>query len=454
MTRQLSRRGGTAAIVSEPDLLLRRSPRPTRWAPDAVVNGPRTRVGGGRSSVAEAIAAIRRGEFVVVSDGADRENEGDLIAAAELVTPELIAYMVRRTSGLICVAVDGERLDELGMPLMVRDNTESHGTAFTVSVDHRHGTTTGISAADRAKTIVALADPGATAADFARPGHVFPLRPRPGGVLERPGHTEAAVDLARLAGLRPAGVLCEIANDDGTMARGQQLQELAVAEGLCWITIEELIEYRWVQERLVEHLSTARLPTRFGTFEAHCYRSSVDGTEHLALVMGDPAGTDVLVRAHSECLTGEVLGSLRCDCGDQLDAALARVASEGRGVVVYLRGHEGRGIGLAAKMQAYALQDQGCDTVEANLRLGYPADGRTYHVAGQILRDLGVTSVRLMTNNPRKQAGLAPYFPDAVEREPHAAALNAENVRYLTTKQHKLGHLLACGDGDANPSAV
>jgi 3,4-dihydroxy 2-butanone 4-phosphate synthase/GTP cyclohydrolase II len=404
--------------------------------------------GPGRHRVESALAALRRGEYVIVTDDVDRENEGDLIAAAELVTPELVARMVRHTSGVVCVALEGQRLDELGLPLMVPQNTEAQGTAFTVTVDCAHGTTTGISAADRARTIAALADPATTAADLRRPGHVFPLRGVAGGVLARPGHTEAAVDLARLAGLRPAAVLCEIVADDGSMARGPQLGELARTEGLCVLSIRELIEYRWVHDPLVEHVTAVRLPTGEGTFTAHCYRSLVDGTEHLALVMGDVSGDDVLVRLQSECVTGEALGSLRCDCGDQLAMAKARVAAAGRGVVVYLRGHEGRGIGLAEKMRAYALQDDGRDTVEANLQLGHPADRRTYDVGGQILRDLGVRSVRLLTNNPHKQAGLAPHLPGGVRREPLCGPRRAENVHYLFTKQHKLGHLL---DGGLEP---
>jgi 3,4-dihydroxy 2-butanone 4-phosphate synthase/GTP cyclohydrolase II len=394
------------------------------------------------TSVEAAIAAIRRGELVIVSDSTERENEGDLIAAAELVTPELIARMVSMTSGVLCVATEGQRLDELGLPQMVIQNEESQRTAFTVTVDYRHGTTTGISAHDRAATIAALADPRAGSRDFVRPGHVFPLRYREGGVLARAGHTEAAVDLARLAGLQPAGVLCEAVSKDGTMARRAELEQLARDEKLQIITIEDLIAYRWLREQLVERVSSAKLPTAFGNFTATCYRSLVDGTEHLALVFGDPSGDDVLVRVQSECVTGEVLSSLRCDCGDQLDGAMSRIAAAGRGVVVYLRGHEGRGIGLAEKIRAYSLQDSGYDTVEANLRLGHPVDARTYGVAGQILRDLDVRSSRLLTNNPDKVAAVGPYLPNGVEREPLTGPRRAENLRYLQTKQRRLGHLL------------
>jgi 3,4-dihydroxy 2-butanone 4-phosphate synthase/GTP cyclohydrolase II len=392
--------------------------------------------------VADAVAAIRDGGFVIVTDSADRENEGDLIGAAEMMTPDRVAYLLRRTSGILCVALEADRLDELHIPLMTAQNTDARRTAFTVSVDRRDGTTTGISAADRARTIAALGDPASCGGDFSRPGHVFPLRYQEGGVLCRPGHTEAAVDLARLAGRSPAGVLCEIVNADGTMARRPELEALAAAEGLVTITIDDLIDYRWHHEVLVELVSTTTVPTRHGDFDVYCYRSSVDGAEHLAFVMGDVAAApDVLVRVHSECVTGDALRSLRCDCGDQLDAAMARVAAAGRGVLVYLRGHEGRAIGLGNKIRAYALQDIGYDTVEANVRLGLPVDNRTYGVAGQILRALKVANVRLLTNNPDKLAAVASFLDTPVTRVPLTGPPRPENIRYLRTKEHKLGHL-------------
>ena len=393
--------------------------------------------------VEAAIAAIANGEFVVVLDREDRENEGDLIMAAELVTPEAIAFMVRHTSGLVCVGMTGERLDELDIPLMVHGGTEAQGTAFTVSVDVQAGTTTGISAADRAATVRALVDPAAAPGDFARPGHVFPLRARPGGVLRRPGHTEAAVDLATLAGLSPAGVLCELVRPDGEMARGPDLAAFAAEHGLAVITVDELIAYRRRRERLVLRRSSATLPTPYGPFTVHAYESMIDGVEHLALVKGDVSGAEpVLVRVHSECLTGDVFGSCRCDCGPQLELALANVAEAGRGVVVYLMGHEGRGIGLAAKIEAYRLQDGGMDTVEANLAQGLPVDDRDYSVGAHILDDLGVRAVRLMTNNPAKTEGLAGYGFEITERVPLIVEPTSENGAYLSAKRRKLGHLL------------
>ena len=334
-----------------------------------------------------------------------------------------------------------ERLAELQLPLMVADNTEPHRTAFTVSVDYRHGTSTGISAADRAATLRALADPAVKAGDFLRPGHVFPLRARPGGVLERRGHTEAAVDLARLAGLQPCGVLCELVNDDGTMARPLELVTFAGRHGLPLISIADLVAYRRRAETLVQQVAEARLPTPYGVFSARVYRDN-DGTEHVAVVMGEVDQPDVLVRVHSECLTGEVFGSLRCDCGAQLDAALEKVAAEGRGVVVYLRGHEGRGVGLTRKMHAYKLQDQGRDTVQANLDLGLPVDARSYDVGAQILTDLGVTTMRLMSNNPAKFVELDGYALSIVGRVPLLVPPNRENLDYLRAKQLKLGHQL------------
>lgn len=395
------------------------------------------------SSIEDAIAAIARGEIVVVADAADRENEGDLILAAAKATPAALAFFVRHTSGLVCVGMDGAALDRLALPQMVAENTESHRTAFTVSVDWKRGTTTGISAADRAATLRALADPASSPDGFARPGHIFPLRARPGGVLERPGHTEAAADLARLAGLGAAGVLCELVNDDGTMARGRQLTDFARAHGLPFITIADLIAWRRRHEPLVEHTATARMPTRHGVFAAHTYRSRLDGLEHVALVKGNPASVDApLVRVHSECFTGDILGSMRCDCGTQLELAMQKIEAEGAGVIVYLRGHEGRGIGISHKMRAYALQDGGRDTVEANTDLGLPVDSRSYDTGAQILTHLGLTSIRLMSNNPAKFTELEGYRLKIVGRVPLLTPPNRENFSYLHTKQSKLGHLL------------
>lgn len=394
-------------------------------------------------SIQNAIAAIARGDIVLVADDANRENEGDLIMAADKATPEKIAFINRHGSGVICVSMPGERLDALHLPLMVAENTESHRTAFTVSVDWKHGTTTGISAADRCSTIRALASPSSTADGFARPGHIFPLRCRQGGVLSRPGHTEAAADLARIAGLAPAGVLCELVNDDGTMARGPQLQDFARQHGLPFITIAELIAWRRSHEPIVTRLASARMPTRHGVFTAHTYRSLLDGVEHVALVKGQVEDVkDVLVRVHSECFTGDILGSLRCDCGQQLELALSKIANEGAGVVVYLRGQEGRGIGLTHKLKAYELQDQGCDTVEANLKLGLPVDSRSYDVGAQILSDLRLTSIRLMSNNPAKFTELEGYKLKITEKVPLITEPNCENSTYLHTKQQKLGHIL------------
>ncbi len=399
------------------------------------------------TDIENAIAAIERGEFVVVVDDADRENEGDLIMAAEKVTPEAMAFMIRHTSGVICLPLEGDRCDELQLPLMVANNTEAQRTAFTVSVDARAGTSTGISAADRAATVHALIDPETRPADLARPGHIFPLRYREGGVLKRAGHTEAAVDLARLAGAYPSGVLSEITNDDGTMARMPELERFAAEHGLQVISIADLIRFRRHREKLVRRVSEARIPTRHGDFTAYVFESLLDGVEHLAFVRGDISGNeDVLVRVHSECLTGDVFGSLRCDCGVQLDNALERVANEGRGVVVYLRGHEGRGIGLGHKLRAYTLQDEGRDTVEANVELGFPADSREYGIGSQILVDLGVSTMRLMTNNPSKYGGLEGYGLEIVERVPLHVEPNAENISYLRAKQEKMGHLLDLGE--------
>lgn len=394
-------------------------------------------------TVETALSAIRNGAFVVVADDAARENEGDLIIAAEALTPERMAFRVRHTSGLVCVSLPGERLEALQLPPMVARNSDPHGTAFTVSVDCKRGAGTGISAADRAATARALADPGTGADDFARPGHVFPLRARPHGVLERPGHTEAALDLARLAGVRPAAALCELVNDDGSMARGPQLLDFARRHWLPIVTIADLVAYRRRTERLVEPIAKARLPTAAGLFTAHVYRSLLDGSEHLALVKGEVAGRDnVLVRVHSECLTGDMLGSLRCDCGSQLNLALRKLEQAGSGVLVYLRGHEGRGIGLAHKLRAYELQDQGRDTVEANLALGLPVDARNYDVGAQILTDLGITTMRLMSNNPAKLTELQGYRLKIVERVPLEPTPHRENLVYLRTKSEKLGHWL------------
>ncbi len=397
------------------------------------------------ATIPEAVDAVARGEIVVVVDDEDRENEGDLIMAAEFVTPEKIAFFVKHTSGLICAPITAERADELDLPLMVAQNTESQRTAFTVTVDYRHGTTTGISAADRARTICSLIDPATRPADLARPGHIHVLRSREGGVLKRAGHTEAAVDLARMAGLYPAGVLCEVVTDDGMgMARLPELTEFATRHGLLLISIADLIRYRRQSEKLVRRVvDGARIPTQWGEFTCYAYEGVLDGEHHIALVKGAVQGQEnVLVRVHSECLTGDVFGSQRCDCGSQLDAAMAKIAEAGLGVVVYLRGHEGRGIGLAHKLQAYNLQETGRDTVDANLDLGLPVDSREYGIGCQILVDLGITTMRLMTNNPAKFGGLAGYGLEMVERVPLITEPNPENIAYLRTKRERMGHLL------------
>jgi 3,4-dihydroxy 2-butanone 4-phosphate synthase/GTP cyclohydrolase II len=396
------------------------------------------------AAVEDLIGAISRGDLVIMVDDSDRENEGDLIMAADAATAGKIGFMLRHTSGIICLPAERERLDELEIPPMVAHNTDVRRTQFTISVDVRAGTTTGISASDRALTIKAILDPATRPSDLARPGHMYPLRYEPGGVLKRAGHTEAAVDLARLAGRYPAGVLAEVMNDDGTVARLPDLERFAKEHNLLIGTIADLIAYRRRHERLVERVVEARLPTAHGVFRALGYRSLVDDRQHLALVMGDLGdGEEVLVRVHSECLTGDIFGSQRCDCGEQRDLALARIGQEGRGVFLYIRGHEGRGIGLLHKLEAYNLQDQGQDTVEANQALGLPVDARDYGVGAQVLYDLGVRSMRLLTNNPTKRAGIEGYGLSIVDRIPLVTSPNPENERYLQTKAAKLGHLLS-----------
>ncbi|HJR87864.1 MAG TPA: bifunctional 3,4-dihydroxy-2-butanone-4-phosphate synthase/GTP cyclohydrolase II [Acidimicrobiia bacterium] len=392
--------------------------------------------------VVDLVAAIGRGEMVIVVDDADRENEGDLVLAASAATPAHLGFMIRHSSGILTVPMLGERLDELELPMMVRDSTDVRRTAFTISVDARQGTTTGISASDRARTIAVLLDPASSPLDLARPGHVYPLRYVDGGVLKRAGHTEAAVDLTKLAGLYPAGILAEVMNDDGTVARLPDLERFAKEHSLLLGTIADLIAYRRQHEKLVERVVEARLPTPQGVFRAVGYRSLVDDRQHLALVMGDIGdGEEVLVRVHSECLTGDIFSSLRCDCGAQRDLALSKIAEEGRGVLLYIRGHEGRGIGLLHKLEAYNLQDLGRDTVEANQDLGLPIDARDYGQGAQILYDLGVRSMRLLTNNPTKRAGIEGYGLSIIERIPLLISPNPENERYLQTKVDKLGHL-------------
>jgi 3,4-dihydroxy 2-butanone 4-phosphate synthase/GTP cyclohydrolase II len=400
------------------------------------------------ADIEQVIAAVGRGEMVIMVDDEDRENEGDLIVAAEAASPEQIGFMLRHTSGIICLPVVGERLDELDLPMMVARNTDVRRTAFTVSIDAREGTTTGISASDRWKTIQTVLDPRTKPHDLARPGHMYPLRYEPGGVLKRAGHTEAAVDLARLSGRYPAGVLAEVMNDDGSVARLAELEIFAAEHGLLIGTIADLIAFRRREEKLVERVVEARIPTEHGTFTAVGYRSLVDDRQHIALVMGDLSdGESVLTRVHSECLTGDVFGSLRCDCGDQLDQAMARVAAEGRGVVLYIRGHEGRGIGLLHKLAAYKLQDEGYDTVDANVNLGLPVDARDYGVGAQILYDLGVRSMRIMTNNPTKRAGIEGYGLSILEQVPLSIDANDENREYLQAKATRLGHQMDLGQG-------
>ncbi len=396
------------------------------------------------AKIEDAVAAIGRGEIVIVVDDEDRENEGDLIMAAEFATPEAIAFFLHHTSGVICAPVTSERARELDLPLMVANNTESMRTAFTVSVDYRHDTSTGISAHDRATTIKALVDPSTRPTDLLRPGHIFPLEAREGGVLKRAGHTEAAMDLARMAGLYPAGVLCELVNEaKDDMARAPELERFAAEHDLLLISIADLIRYRRQTEKLVKRVAEARIPTQWGDFTCYAYESVIDGEQHLALVRGAVQGEDdVLVRVHSECLTGDVFGSLRCDCGPQLDESMRRIAEEGLGVVVYLRGHEGRGIGIGHKLQAYALQEQGHDTVDANLALGMPVDSREYGIGAQILVDLGITTMRTLTNNPAKRGGLEGFGLKITERVPLLTEPNPENIAYLRTKRERMGHLL------------
>ena len=393
-------------------------------------------------TIDDVVRDLGNGRIVVVTDDEDRENEGDLVMAAEKVTPAAVNFMAMHGRGLICVPVSNERAEQLGLQRMVAQNREMYRTDFTVSVDAAHGVTTGISAHDRAKTIKTIADPKATPDDLVQPGHIFPLRAKEGGVLRRAGHTEAAVDLAKLAGLQPAGVLCEILHDDGTMARLPELLEFRKKHGLRICTIQSLIGYRRVREKLVEREQIVTMPTEYGDFELHLYRSKLDGTHHLALVKGTISpDAPTLVRVHSECLTGDVFGSRRCDCGNQLHAALRQISDEGKGVLVYMR-QEGRGIGLAAKIHAYKLQEEGLDTVEANARLGFPSDLRDYGLGAQILFDLGVRQFRFLTNNPKKVVGLEGYGLEMIEQVPIRAEANPHNARYLETKKLKMGHLL------------
>lgn len=406
------------------------------------------------ATIDEALEVIAAGGMIVVVDDEDRENEGDLVMAADAATPEQLAFIVKHSSGVVCVPMLGEDLDRLDIPMMVSRNEDPKGTAYTVTVDAAEGTSTGISASDRARTCQVLADADSVAADVNRPGHVFPLRYAPGGVLQRPGHTEASVDLARLAGRRPAGVICEVVNEDGSMARVPDLEAFCATHDLKMITIADLIAYRRERESLVERVAEAKLPTPYGPWRMIGYRSGADGTESVALLYGEPEGQpDVLVRMHSECLTGDVFRSLRCDCGPQLDLAMARIADEGQGVIVYLRGHEGRGIGLLHKLQAYQLQDTGADTVDANLQLGLPADARDYGTGALILADLGLSTLRLLTNNPEKRAALGGFGLSVTERLPVEVVPNDDNAAYLATKVARMGHQLT-GDDAAVSTGV
>ena len=400
--------------------------------------------------IKDVIAAIARGEMIVMVDDEDRENEGDLIMAAQFATPEKIAFIVRYSSGVVVAPISGDRCDDLRLPLMVEHNTESHRTAFTISVDLIEGTTTGISAADRAATLRALANPRESFASFARPGHIFPLRAREGGVLKRAGHTEAAVDLARMAGLEPAGIICEIINDDGSMSRLPELIEFSRKHNLLLSSIAELIKYRRHHEKLVTRMGQAQVPTDWGNFTCTAFKSDVDGTEHLAFSLGTvDDGQPVLVRVHSECLTGDVFSSRRCDCGPQLHSAMSLIAEEGRGIVVYLRGHEGRGIGIGHKIRAYSLQDGGLDTVDANTELGLPVDSREYGIGAQILADMGANQLRLITNNPAKYGGIEGYGLEIIERVAINPVATEENIKYLQTKRDRMGHLFSLPESDS-----
>ncbi len=393
-------------------------------------------------SIEEAIDAIRTGSIVIVVDDNDRENEGDFICAAEFVDAKVINFLSKEGRGIICASLTGERADQLGLTMMVESNTSLHETPFTVSIDYIHGTTTGVSAQDRSATVKALIDPATKPSDLARPGHIFPLRALDGGVLRRAGHTEAVVDLCRLAGVKPAGVLCEILNDDGSMARVPELRKLADRFNLKLVTVQDLISYRMTREKLVQRVVSTQLPTKYGEFTIYLYKSETDNKEHIAIVKGTiRPEVPTLVRVHSECLTGDLFGSLRCDCNEQLIAALHMVEREGQGIVLYMR-QEGRGIGLSNKLKAYKLQDEGLDTVEANEKLGFRPDLRDYGIGAQILRDIGVTKMRLMTNNPRKVVGLTGYELEIVERVPLEMGPNAVNEKYLRTKRDKLGHLI------------
>ena len=400
--------------------------------------------------IEDVIAAIARGEMIVMVDDEDRENEGDLIMAAQFATPEKIAFIVRYSSGVVVAPISGDRCDDLRLPLMVEHNTESHRTAFTISVDLIEGTTTGISAADRAATLRALANPQESFASFARPGHIFPLRAREGGVLKRAGHTEAAVDLARMAGLEPAGIICEIINDDGSMSRLPELIEFSRKHNLLLSSIAELIKYRRHNEKLVTRMGQAQVPTEWGNFTCTAFKSDVDGTEHLAFSLGTvDDGQPILVRVHSECLTGDVFSSRRCDCGPQLHSAMSLIAEEGRGIVVYLRGHEGRGIGIGHKIRAYSLQDGGLDTVDANTELGLPVDSREYGIGAQILADMGANQLRLITNNPAKYGGIEGYGLEIIERVAINPVATEENIKYLQTKRDRMGHLFSLPESDS-----
>ncbi|CDP01519.1 unnamed protein product [Coffea canephora] len=415
----------------------------------------------GFSSIPEAIEDIHQGRMVIVVDDGDRENEGDLIMAASMVTPQAMAFIVKHGTGIVCVSMKGEDLKRLELPLMVsqNENDEKLSTAFTVSVDAKHGTTTGVSAQDRATTVLALASIVSKPKDFNRPGHIFPLKYREGGVLKRAGHTEASVDLAVLAGLDPCAVLCEIVDDDGSMARLPKLRQFAQEENLKIISIADLIRFRRKRDKLVERAAVASIPTIWGPFNAYCFKSLLDGIEHIAMVKGEIRdGQNILVRVHSECLTGDIFGSARCDCGNQLARAMEQIEAAGRGVLVYLRGHEGRGIGLGHKLRAYNLQDDGRDTVEANEELGLPVDSREYGIGAQILRDLGVRTMKLMTNNPAKYGGLKGYGLSIAGRVPLLTPITRENSRYLETKRAKLGHVFGTdsnshGNGSTSETA-